>query len=128
MLFSENFLFQLFWYLSGKFQRKKCKGVLDMRKKYTSEFKAKVALEAVKGEMTLSELSQKYEVHPNMIANWKSRFLKEVPRIFSDKRLKDNKSKEVQVDDLYKQIGVLQVEKEFLRKKYKQIFGKEPDL
>jgi len=99
-----------------------------MRKKYTSEFKAKVALEAVKGEMTLSELSQKYEVHPNMIANWKSRFLKEVPRIFSDKRLKDNKSKEVQVDDLYKQIGVLQVEKEFLRKKYKQIFGKEPDL
>jgi len=63
-----------------------------------------------------------------MIANWKSRFLKEVPRIFSDKRLKDNKSKEVQVDDLYKQIGVLQVEKEFLRKKYKQIFGKEPDL
>ena len=99
-----------------------------MRKRYSSEFKAKVALEAVKGEMTLSELSQKYEVHPNMIANWKSRFLKEVPRIFSDKRLKDNKSKEVQVDDLYKQIGVLQVEKEFLRKKYKQIFGKEPDL
>ena len=99
-----------------------------MRKRYSSEFKANVALEAVKGELTLSELSQKYEVHPNMIANWKSRFLKEVPRIFSDKRLKDNKSKEVQVDDLYKQIGVLQVEKEFLRKKYKQIFGKEPDL
>ena len=99
-----------------------------MRKKYSSEFKAKVALEAVKGEMTLSELSQKYEVHPNMIANWKSRFLKEAPRIFTDKRLKENKSKEVQVDDLYKQIGVLQVEKEFLRKKYKQIFGKEPDL
>ncbi len=99
-----------------------------MRKKYSPEFKAKVALEAVKGEMTLSELSQKYEVHPNMISNWKSQFLKEVPKIFVDKRRKENKNKEVSVDDLYKQIGILQVEKEFLRKKYKQIFGKEPDL
>ena len=71
-----------------------------MRKRYSSEFKARVALEAVRGEITLSELSQKFEVHPNMISNWKSRFLKEV-----------------HVDDLYRQIGVLQVEKEFLRKK-----------
>lgn len=99
-----------------------------MRKRYSSEFKARVALEAVRGEMTLSELSQKYEVHPNMIANWKTRFLKEVPKIFTDKRRKVNKNKEVHVDELYRQIGVLQVEKEFLRKKYKQIFGKEPDL
>lgn len=99
-----------------------------MRKRYTPEFKAKVALEAVKGEMTLSELSQKYEVHPNMISNWKSQFLQEVPKIFLDKRRKAHKTQEVNVDDLYKQIGVLQVEKEFLRKKYKQIFGKEPDL
>jgi len=99
-----------------------------MRKRYSSEFKAKVALEAVKGKLTLSELSQKYEVHPNMITNWKSRFLKEVPQIFTDKRRKLNKVKEIHVDDLYKQIGVLQVEKEFLRKKYTQVFGKEPDL
>jgi len=99
-----------------------------MRKHYSSEFKAKVALEAVRGAMTLSELSQKFEVHPNMISNWKSQFLKEVPKIFVAKRRKENKSKELNVDDLYKQIGVLQVEKEFLRKKYKQIFGKEPDL
>lgn len=99
-----------------------------MRKRYSSEFKAKVSLEAVRGEMTLLELSQKYEVHPNMISNWKSQFLKEVPKIFRDKRRKENKRKEVHIDDLYKQIGVLQVEKEFLRKKYKEIFGKEPDL
>ena len=99
-----------------------------MRKQYSSEFKARVALEAVKGEHTLSELSQKYEVHPNMIAKWKSQFLEEVPQIFLDKRRKENKSQEVNVDDLYKQIGKLQVERDFLRKKYKQIFGKEPDL
>jgi len=99
-----------------------------MRKHYSSEFKAKVSLEAVRGAMTLLELSQKFEVHPNMISNWKSQFLKEVPKIFLDKRRKENKSKELNVDDLYKQIGILQVEKEFLRKKYKQIFGKEPDL
>lgn len=99
-----------------------------MRKKYTSEFKAKVALEAVKGEQTLSELSQKYEVHPNMIAKWKRQFLEEAPKIFLDKRRKENKSQEVRLDDLYKQIGILQVERDFLRKKYKQIFGREPDL
>ena len=99
-----------------------------MRKQYSSEFKAKVALEAVKGELTLSELSQKYEVHPNMITKWKSQFIIEVPKIFADKRRKENKSKEVSVDDLYKQIGVLQVERDFLRKKYKQVFGREPDL
>ena len=128
MLFSENFPFQLYWNFLGKFSEKKCKGVVTMRKHYSSEFKAKVALEAVKGEKTLSELSQKYEVHPNMIANWKSQFLKEAPKIFIDKRRKENKSQEVNLDDLYKQIGVLQVEKEFMRKKYKQIFGKEPDL
>jgi transposase-like protein len=99
-----------------------------MRKQYSSEFKAKVALEAVKGELTLSELSQKYEVHPNMITKWKSQFIIEAPKIFADKRRKENKSKEVSVDDLYKQIGVLQVERDFLRKKYKQVFGREPDL
>jgi transposase-like protein len=99
-----------------------------MRKQYSSEFKAKVALEAVKGELTLSELSQKYEVHPNMITKWKSQFIIEAPKLFVDKRRKENKSKEVSVDDLYKQIGVLQVERDFLRKKYKQVFGREPDL
>ena len=99
-----------------------------MRKRYSSGFKAKVALEAVKGELTLSELSQKYEVHPNMITKWKSQFIIEAPKIFADKRRKENKSKEVSVDDLYKQIGVLQVERDFLRKKYKQVFGREPDL
>ena len=99
-----------------------------MRKRYSSEFKAKVAIEAVKGEMTLSELSQRYEVHPNMIAKWKSQFISEAPKLFVDKRRKENKSKEVNVDDLYKQIGVLHTERDFLRKKYKQIFGREPDL
>jgi len=99
-----------------------------MRKQYSSEFKAKVALEAVKGEQTLSELSQKYEVHPNMIAKWKSQFLEAAPGIFLDKRRKKNKTQELNVDDLYKQIGILQVERDFLRKKYKQIFGREPDL
>ncbi len=99
-----------------------------MRKQYSSEFKAKVALESVKGEQTLSELSQKYEVHPNMIAKWKSQFLEAVPKIFIDKRRKENKNQEVSLDDLYKQIGILQVERDFLRKKYKQIFGREPDL
>jgi len=99
-----------------------------MRKSYSSEFKAKVALAAVKEDMTLAELSRKYEVHPNLIAKWKAQFLEEAPKIFADKRRKENKDSSINVDELYKQIGILHAERDFLRKKYKQIFGKEPDL
>ena len=98
-----------------------------MRKKYSSEFKAKVAIEAIKGERTVSEISQIFEIHPAMITRWKTMFLESAPNIFADKRSKTNKDK-VCVDDLYKEIGVLKVERDFLRKKYKQIFGKDPDL
>jgi transposase-like protein len=82
--------------LLGSFSKKKRR--IIMRKKYSSEFKARVALEAVKGGQTLSELSQKYEVHPNMIAKWKSQFLEAAPQIFLNKRRKENKKQEVKVD------------------------------
>ena len=59
-----------------------------MRKSYSADFKAQVALEAIKGEKTLSELGSFYEVHPNQIRNWKKKFLSEMSEIFSRKRLK----------------------------------------
>ena len=98
-----------------------------MRKSYTSEFKAKVAIEAIKGEMSIVELGAKFNVHPTLITNWKTKFLESASSVFSDKRKKENKKREETTDDLYKKIGQLQVERDFLRKKYKQIYGKDPD-
>ena len=57
-----------------------------MRKKYPAAFKAKVALEAVKGDKSMAELAAKYEVHPNQIAQWKKALLAGMPDLFGDKR------------------------------------------
>ncbi|PIE52049.1 IS3 family transposase, partial [Candidatus Fermentibacteria bacterium] len=56
-----------------------------MRKNYSAEFKARVALEALKGDKTLAELASHYEVHPNLIRSWKKKLLEEMSGIFSDK-------------------------------------------
>ena len=98
-----------------------------MRKRYDKEFKAKVALEALKGEKTLQELAITYSVHPNMIALWKKQVLEHASMLF-EKEGKDKVSEEAerQKDQLYKQIGQLQVENDYLKKKYKQLYGTEP--
>jgi transposase-like protein len=98
-----------------------------MRKRYDKDFKAKVALEALKGEKTLQELASTYSVHPNMIALWKRQLLENASVLF-EKEGKDKAQEEAtrQKDELYKQIGQLQVENEFLKKKYKQLYGTEP--
>jgi transposase len=59
-----------------------------MRRSFTAAFKAKVALEAVKGDRSLSELAAKYEVHPNQISQWKTMLLAGLPEVFSDRRRK----------------------------------------
>lgn len=73
----------------------------------------------------MTEKSQKFEVHPTIVTRWKVQFLESAPTVFADKKRKSN-GNDICVDDLYKQIGVLQVERDFLRKKYKQVFGTEP--
>jgi len=100
---------------------------LGMRKRYDKEFKAKVAVEALKGDKTLQELAIAYSVHPNMIALWKRQLLENASTLF-EKEGKDKASEEAerQKDELFKQIGHLQVENEFLKKKYKQLYGTEP--
>jgi transposase-like protein len=98
-----------------------------MRKRYDKEFKAKVALESLKGEKTLQELGITYSVHPNMIALWKRQLAEHASAIF-EKEGKNKASEEAerQKDALFKQIGQLQVENEYLKKKYKQLYGTEP--
>ena len=88
-----------------------------MRKHFNAEFMAKVALEAIKEEKTIAELSSKYEVHRTQITNWRKRVLVGVREIFKGKQEKVNKENEKLVDELYRQIGQLKVENEWLKKK-----------
>jgi transposase len=78
---------------------------------------AKVALAAIKGDMTTAELSSKYEVHRSQINNWRKRALEELRDIFRGKRDKSIKDYEKLIDDLYRQIGQLKVENDWLKKK-----------
>ncbi|MEW6609898.1 MAG: IS3 family transposase [bacterium] len=89
-----------------------------MRKSFSPEFMAKVALAAIKEEMTMAELSSKYEVHRTQISNWRKHVLEGVVDIFKGKKDKANKEKEKLVDELYRQIGQLRVENEWLKKKF----------
>jgi len=100
---------------------------LAMRKRYDKEFNSKVALEALKGEKTLQELGITYSVHPNMIALWKRQLSEHASALF-EKEGKDKVTEDAtrQRDELYKQIGQLQVENDYLKKKYKQLYGTDP--
>ncbi len=90
---------------------------MSIRKSYSGSFKGKIALEAVKLEKTIAELSSQYEVHPNQIRKWKSTLLSHVGDIFEDKRQKRDKENQALVDELYRQIGQLKVEVDWLKKK-----------
>jgi putative transposase len=87
------------------------------RKRYDAFFKAKVALEAIKGERTISEIASECGVHPNQIAKWKKQLLEEVPEIFSKGRKQSKRKTEDLESELYKQIGQLKVELDWLKKK-----------
>ena len=88
-----------------------------MRKKFDKSFKAKVALEALKGEETISELASRYGVHPNQISQWKKQALEGLPQLFGDKRKKENQTTSDREAQLFEQIGRLKVELDWLKKK-----------
>ena len=92
-----------------------------IRRSHSSAFKAKVALEAMKKEKTIAQLSSQYGVHPNLINQWKRRVMQELPEIFSKKRSKQKQDTEELVSELYRQIGQLKVEVDWLKKKSEQL-------
>ncbi len=92
-----------------------------MRKSYSAAFKAKVALEAAKGDRNLSELASRYEVHANQIGQWRKALLAGLPEVFSDKRRRQEQGDEVERARLYEEIGRLKVELDWLKKKTEQL-------
>jgi len=92
-----------------------------MKKTYDAIFKAKVAIEAIKGEKTLAEIASHYQVHPNRIAKWKKQGLEILSEGFSGKRKKADLTTEQREAELYQQIGQLQVELAWLKKKSRML-------
>ena len=88
----------------------------DTRRRYEAKFKAKVALEAIKQEKTIAQLSSEYSVHGNQITQWKKRLVQELPGIFTGKQKKAQRKAEDLQGELYRQIGQLKVELDWLKK------------
>jgi transposase-like protein len=92
----------------------------QVRKQYSPKFKARVALEAIKGQRTTNEIAAAYSVHPNLIQKWKRQVLDLLPDLFADGRSASSRasqSDEQLQSQLYQQIGQLKVELDWLKKK-----------
>lgn len=87
------------------------------RNHYNADFKAKVALAAMKGQHTVNELAASFGVHPNQVLQWKKQALEAMPDAFSARRVREAQDEEALKAQLYQQIGQLKVELDWLKKK-----------
>jgi transposase len=88
------------------------------RKQYSAKFKARVAIEAIRGEKTLSQLGSQFKVHPIQIAKWRKSALDQLLELFVDGRKSKNRNGEADSDALYEEIGRLKVELDWLKTKF----------
>jgi transposase-like protein len=87
------------------------------RKHYSADFKAKVALSAIKGQQTINEIASEFSVHPNQVSQWKKQLLDEAPQVFSSGRARADEDSATLIARLYQEIGQRTMELEWLKKK-----------
>jgi putative transposase len=87
------------------------------RRSYSAEYKARLALEAIKGRKTINELATEHGIHPNQISQWRTQLLEAAPGIFAERGRQREKAAEELQAQLYQQIGQLKVELDWLKKK-----------
>ena len=88
----------------------------NKRRKFTSDFKAKVVLDSLTERMPVHVLANKYDVHPNVISNWKREFIQKAASVFDGENPSGPSTGEKEMEKLYAQIGKLKVENDFLKK------------
>ena len=87
------------------------------RKNYGADFKAKIAIAAIKGDKTINEIASTYGVHPNQVTTWKKQALGIIPDAFSSRQARQADEDERLKARLYQEIGQLKVELDWLKKK-----------
>jgi transposase len=91
---------------------------MKTRRRFTAEFKAKVALEAIGGHQTVAELASKHELHPTQITAWKREAIEKLAKVFDDKGTEVQANRDAEVTKLHAKIGQLVVERDFLAKAF----------
>jgi transposase len=91
---------------------------MKTRRRFTAEFKAKVALEAIQGHRTVAELATKHELHPTQITAWKREAIEKLAKVFDDKGTEVQANRDAEVTKLHAKIGQLVVERDFLAKAF----------
>lgn len=91
---------------------------MGKRTRYSAEFKAKVALDALRGEQTLSELASRHGIHPTQISQWKRQAVEQMATLFGGGAVTGVKEQEAEVEKLHAKIGQLLVERDFLAKAF----------
>lgn len=91
------------------------------RRKFSAEFKAKVALEAIKNQKTLAQLSKQFDVNAITISKWKAEALEHLPMVFKSGQLASESESSIEAEKLYAQIGQLKVENDFLKKSARKL-------
>jgi len=95
----------------------------SMRRKIEPALKAKVAVEALKGEKTVAQIASQFGVHPNQVSQWRKQALEALPGVYSSRQKKRDRDSAELIAELYRQIGELKVERDWLKKKSEQLDG-----
>ena len=93
---------------------------MTKRRRFTADFKARVALEALRGDRTIQEIAARHKVHPNQVSTWKRQAVEGLGEVFSNGAERRQTDREAEIHDLHAKIGQLTVERDFLARGLKR--------